>query len=126
MITGVIRRSEERRVIWRISPTGWRKKTQSGRDSIVGVNKFVDEQKQDEEVVLTKIDPALVQKQMEKLGNVKSERDNQKVKRALMELKKKAQVNENLVPPIQDAVREYATVGEICDTLREVFGEHRE
>ena len=102
------------------------KKKQCGEIAIVGVNKFVDEQKQDEQVVLTKIDPILVQKQIEKLRNIKSERDNQKVKTALMKLKEKAQGNENLVPPIQEAVREYATVGEICDTLREVFGEHAE
>jgi methylmalonyl-CoA mutase N-terminal domain/subunit len=41
-------------------------------------------------------------------------------------LKEKAKGTENLVPAIQDAVREYATIGEICDTLREVFGEHTE
>ena len=102
------------------------KKKQGKETVVVGVNKFVDEQKQDEEVVLTKIDPALVRKQIEKLRKVKSERNHQKVRAALTELKKKAQGNENLVPPIQDAVREYATVGEICDTLREVFGEHQE
>ncbi len=102
------------------------KKKQRGEIAIVGVNKFVDEQKQDEEVVLTKIDPALLRKQIEKLRNVKSERNNQKVETALTELKKRAQASENLIPPIQDAVKEYATVGEICDTLREVFGEHTE
>ena len=102
------------------------KKKQNGEVVIVGVNKFVDEQKQDEEVVLTKIDPNLTRKQIEKLQKVKSERNNPKVKDALKVLKEKAKGTENLVPAIQDAVREYATIGEICDTLREVFGEHTE
>ena len=102
------------------------KKKQNGEVVIVGVNKFVDEQKQDEEVVLTKIDPNLTRKQIEKLQKVKSERNNPKVKEALRVLKEKAKGTENLVPAIQDAVKEYATIGEICDTLREVFGEHTE
>jgi len=102
------------------------RKKQNGEVVIVGVNKFVDEQKQDEEVVLTKIDPNLTRKQIEKLQKVKSERNNAKVKDALKVLKEKAKGTENLVPAIQDAVREYATIGEICDTLREVFGEHTE
>ena len=102
------------------------RKKQNGEVVIVGVNKFVDEQKQDEEVVLTKIDPNLTRKQIEKLQKVKSDRNNPKVKEALRVLKEKAKGTENLVPAIQDAVREYATIGEICDTLREVFGEHTE
>lgn len=102
------------------------KKKQTGELVIVGVNKFIDEQKQDEEVVLTKIDPNLAKKQIEKLHQVKSERNNKKVQEALKVLKQTAMGTENLVPAIQEAVKEYATVGEICDTLREVFGEHTE
>jgi len=102
------------------------RKKQSGETVIVGVNKFMDEQKKDEEINLTKIDPHLTRKQIDKLQRVKSERNNPKVKEALKVLKEKARGTENLVPAIQDAVRQYATVGEICDTLREVFGEHTE
>jgi methylmalonyl-CoA mutase N-terminal domain/subunit len=102
------------------------KKKQSGEIVIVGVNKFVDEQKQDEEIVLTKIDSNVTKKQIERLNRVRAERDNKKVERALKVLKEKAMSTENLVLSIQEAVKEYATVGEICDTLREVFGEHQE
>jgi methylmalonyl-CoA mutase N-terminal domain/subunit len=102
------------------------KKKQSGETVIVGVNKFVDEQKQDEEIVLTKIDPGLAEKQIERVRRVKAERDNQKVEKVLKVLKEKAMDTENLIPSIQEAVKAYATVGEICDTLREVFGEHQE
>jgi methylmalonyl-CoA mutase N-terminal domain/subunit len=102
------------------------RRKQSGEIVVVGVNKFVDEQKQDEEVVLTKIDPNITRKQVEKLQKVKAERNNAKVKEALKVLKEKAKGTENLVPFIQDAVREYASIGEICGALREVFGEHTE
>jgi methylmalonyl-CoA mutase N-terminal domain/subunit len=102
------------------------RKKQSGETVVVGVNKFVDEARQDEEIVLTKIDPNLARKQMNRLHQVKSERNSQAVAVALNALKEKAGGTENLIPSIQEAVREYATVGEICDTLREVFGEHRE
>jgi len=102
------------------------KRKQSGEIVIVGVNKFVDEQKQDEEIVLTQIDPIVARKQIERLHRVKVERNNERVKGALEVLKEKAMGEENLVPFILDAVKEYATVGEICDTLREVFGEHQE
>jgi methylmalonyl-CoA mutase N-terminal domain/subunit len=102
------------------------KKKQSGEIVIVGVNRFVDEQNKDEEINLTRIDPHLARKQIEKLQKVKSERNEAKGREALKVLKEKARSAENLVPAIQTAVREYASVGEICDTLREVFGEHTE
>jgi methylmalonyl-CoA mutase N-terminal domain/subunit len=102
------------------------KKKQTGETVVVGVNKFIDEAREDEEIVLTKIDPNLARRQIERLHQVKSERDSQRVAKTLRVLKEKAAGTENLVPAIQDAVREYATVGEICDALREVFGEHQE
>jgi methylmalonyl-CoA mutase N-terminal domain/subunit len=102
------------------------RKKQSGETVVVGVNKFIDESRQDEEIVLTKIDPNLAREQIERLHQVKFQRDSDKAAKTLRVLKEKAMGTENLVPAIQDAVREYATVGEICDALREVFGEHQE
>ena len=64
--------------------------------------------------------------QKEKLSKVKRERNDLRVKETLAILKKAAQGTDNLVPPILEAVKVYATVGEISDTLREVFGEYRE
>ena len=66
------------------------------------------------------------QYQKEKLARVKKERNNTKVKETLAVLKKAAQGTDNVVPPILEAVKVYATLGEISDTLREVFGEYRE
>jgi methylmalonyl-CoA mutase N-terminal domain/subunit len=66
------------------------------------------------------------QYQKEKLARVKKERSNAKVKETLAVLKKAAQGTDNVVPPILEAVKVYASLGEISDTLREVFGEYRE
>ena len=73
-----------------------------------------------------RIRPELEQYQKEKLLKVKNERDNAKVKETLAALGKAARGKDNIVPPILEAVRAYATIGEISDTLREVFGEYRE
>ena len=63
------------------------------------------------------------------MAEVKKKRDNEKVKKTLAEVKAiarlEAKPENNLVPPVLDAVRAYATVGEICDALREVWGEYR-
>jgi methylmalonyl-CoA mutase N-terminal domain/subunit len=102
------------------------KKKQSGEIVVVGVNKFVDEKKQDEEVVLQTIDPSIAKKQFEKLSRIKANRDNERVSQALTSLKEAAGGTDNLMPYVQDAVRSYATIGEICDAMRTVFGEYKE
>jgi len=75
---------------------------------------------------ILRIRPEVEQYQKEKLARVKKERDHAKVKDALSGLKKAAQGTDNVVPPILEAVKVYATLGEISDTLREVFGEYKE
>ena len=64
--------------------------------------------------------------QLEKLAKLKSRRDNANVQKCLDALRRAAQGTENTMPFILDAVRAYATVGEICDALREVFGAYTE
>jgi methylmalonyl-CoA mutase N-terminal domain/subunit len=75
---------------------------------------------------ILRIKPEVEQYQKEKLARVKKERNNAKVKETLAVLKKAAQGTDNVVPPILEAVKVYASLGEISDTLREVFGEYRE
>jgi len=72
-----------------------------------------------------KIDEEVEKFQVEKLKRVKSERDNEKVKASLKELKTAASENKNIIPYIFDSVKTYATLQEIADTLREVFGEYQ-
>ena len=91
---------------------------------IVGMNQFQIEEEPLKD--LLRIKPEAEQYQKEKLSRIKKERDGRKVKETLAALKKAAQGTDNVVPPILEAVKVYATLGEISDTLREVFGEYRE
>lgn len=91
---------------------------------IVGLNQFKTKDEPLKNIL--KIRPEVERFQKEKLQRVKRERDNKLVKEKLAHLKEIAKGKDNLVPPILDAVKVYATVGEISDTLREVFGEYKE
>jgi methylmalonyl-CoA mutase N-terminal domain/subunit len=95
---------------------------EAGSRVIVGLNKF--QVKEDRLRDLLKVDPAVGAKQRARLQEMKSTRDNAAVKQALDALKTAAQGDANLMPLILAAVRNLATLGEICDTLREVFGEY--
>ena len=102
----------------------YQREIEGKRRIIVGVNQFQIEEKPLKDIL--RIQPEVELYQKEKLSKVKRERDNGKVKKILASLKKTAQGTDNLLPPILEAVRAYATLGEISDTLREVFGEYRE
>jgi methylmalonyl-CoA mutase N-terminal domain/subunit len=91
---------------------------------LVGVNKF---QTQDEPLrEILRISPEVERTQKEKLSKIKSERNQGRVRETLANLKRVAQGTGNIMFPILDAVKVYATLGEISDTLRQVFGEYRE
>lgn len=91
---------------------------------VVGVNKFHVEE--DGQRDLLKVNPAVEAQQREKLAKLRSERDNVLVDNTLILLKEKASTDENLMPFILDAVKAYATLGEICNVLRGVFGEYEQ
>jgi methylmalonyl-CoA mutase N-terminal domain/subunit len=97
---------------------------ETGDQKIVGVNAFVEEKEQP--IELLQIDETSQQHQLEKLANLKSRRDNQKVAAKLDSLKRAAEGRDNTMPYILDAVRVYATLGEICDAFRTVFGTYTE
>ena len=90
---------------------------------VVGVNKFQVEEESPKG--LLRVDPTVRVSQIERLKRLKSERDNVRVKNILSELKNAAEGKDNLMPIILDAVKAYATLGEICDALRNVFGEYQ-
>ena len=100
----------------------YQRQTDQEGKTIVGVNKFVMDE--DHELDLLYIDEAIEKEQMENLKRVKQERDNQKVQQLLDKLEQVAKEGGNLVPGILDCVREYTSVGEICSTLRKVYGEY--
>ena len=91
---------------------------------IVGMNEFIVTE--DHKPELLKVDFSVQDQQIKRLKELKAKRDNEKVSRALAELKKIAQSTENIMPAILNAVRVYATLGEISDVLREVFSEYKE
>ena len=102
----------------------WQLEVESGLRTIVGVNKFQVEEKPVEG--LLRVDASVGVNQAKKTQQVRAERDNAAVEKALAALKEGAKdENVNLMPLILDAVRTYATLGEICNVLREVFGEYQ-
>ena len=92
---------------------------------IVGVNRY--EAQEEAPIELLRVDPALEQKQIERVQSTRAQRDGAKVEAALAALKEGAAKDDvNLMPLIVDASREYVTMGEMCDALREVWGVWRE
>jgi len=90
----------------------------------VGVNKFTV--KEEAPRNLLKVAQAVQDAQVKRLAEMKAKRDNAAVTKSLAEIRKAAPGAENLMPHIVAAVRQYATLGEICGVLREVFGEYQE
>jgi methylmalonyl-CoA mutase N-terminal domain/subunit len=87
---------------------------------VIGVNKYQSAGKPT--IELLRVNPGVEQQQLDKLQKLKNERDNQKVNSSLTELRRVAKSDENLMPSIIDAVKQYTTLGEICDVLRAEFG----
>ncbi|MXX48211.1 MAG: methylmalonyl-CoA mutase [Chloroflexi bacterium] len=91
---------------------------------IVGVNRF--ETDEDSDVEIVRVDPTVRERQIEKLERLRDGRDQTAVSAALDAIQQAATTDENLVPLMLDAVKQSATLGEISDSLRQVWGEYRE
>jgi len=104
------------------SAYAYQRAVESGEQVVVGLNKF----QQGDSIPrgLLRVDPTVRESQVAKLEQLKSQRDDTAAGRALEQLKGCARGTDNLMPPIMEAVKCYATLGEICDTLRSVFGEY--
>jgi len=100
----------------------FQREIEKGERIIVGLNRF--QTHEDKLTGLLKVDPEVGAKQVARLAELKSSRDNTVVQKTLAELKTAAQGTDNLMPPILKAVKALATLGEVCDTLRGVFGEY--
>ena len=102
---------------------------EAGQRVIVGVNKYLSETEgamEEEALSLHKANPASVRHQIRRLKQVKAERDNQEVQRQLERLRQAALGKENLMPYVIDAVKTYASIGEIMGLLKEIFGVFQE
>ncbi|MEU7131938.1 methylmalonyl-CoA mutase family protein [Streptomyces sp. NPDC046261] len=111
-------KSEIERNAYRIA-----QETESGERVVVGVNRFrLDEEEPYEPL---RVDPGIEARQRERLARLRAERDGAAVTAALAALKKAAEsTTDNVLPPMKDALRARATVGEVCGALREVWGSH--
>jgi len=103
----------------------YQKKIEEQKKIIVGLNKFQEEE-EELEIELLKIDQEVEREQIKRLGRLKSERNNDLVKKDLEKLKEAARGTKNLVPLVLQAARDYVTEGEIISALKEVFGEYKE
>lgn len=103
----------------------YQKSIENEETIIVGVNKYYSEDDAYNGQLL-KVDEEVGRKQIKKLQQIKSSRDNLRVQDTLEDIRKAAEGDDNLLPLILNSVRSYASVGEICTVLREVFGEHKE
>jgi methylmalonyl-CoA mutase N-terminal domain/subunit len=99
---------------------------EGGDQIVVGVNRFRDEATHTVAPTIQRIDPDGERRQIERVRRVRAERDDAAWRAAVQRLETAARSDENLLPPMIDAVNAYATVGEISDSLRAAWGEHRE
>ncbi len=101
----------------------YQQEVEKGERIIVGVNKFqVDEETT---VPVLRVDPKIEDEQVARLTRIKSDRNGQVVQQALTDLGRAAREDRNLMEPVLAAVHAYGSLGEICNVLREVFGEYR-
>ncbi|UMZ73489.1 acyl-CoA mutase large subunit family protein [Natranaerofaba carboxydovora] len=101
----------------------WQKAVEEKERVIVGVNEYQTEE-EEKDLDTLEVDQEVSNRQEKHLKELREKRDNDKVNTSLEKLKEAAKGEDNLMPYIKDAVKSYATLGEICGTLREVFGEY--
>lgn len=102
----------------------FQKEVESGDKVVVGVNKYEIEEDLETDTDIFSFNPEVERVQKAKLSHLMDERDSDAVASTLRGVRDAASGNENLMPPFLDAVKAYATIGEICDVLRECFGEY--
>jgi methylmalonyl-CoA mutase N-terminal domain/subunit len=123
---GMIRAVEEGYPQREIAESAYRyqREIETGERTIVGVNAFRTEE--EEPIRILRIDETVARAQVERLRAVKSERSAEQVKETLAAVERACKDGTNVMPPIVEAVKAYATLGEICDVFRKVFGAYRE
>jgi methylmalonyl-CoA mutase, N-terminal domain len=105
------------------SAASYHERYRSGQDIIVGVNKYVTDQVDDVEIL--RVDPEAERRQLGRLENFKTNRNQGAVDSRLADLREVAEGDGNLLYPIKDALRDGASIGEVCGAMRNVFGEYR-
>jgi methylmalonyl-CoA mutase, N-terminal domain len=124
---GSVKAVEERFMQREIEDSAYRyqREVEMGDRIIVGVNRYATEGADDPAMELHTIDETLRDRQAEHLAALRESRDNAAVANALADLKRAAEGTDNLLYPMKEALAELATLGEVSDTLRDVFGTYR-
>jgi methylmalonyl-CoA mutase N-terminal domain/subunit len=105
------------------SAFGYHERYRLKQDVVVGVNEMVEDSAEVEEIL--SVDPESERDQLTRLKAFKSNRDQALTDQRLKELKQAAEGSDNLLPPIRQALKDHASVGEVCGALRDVFGEYQ-
>ena len=105
------------------SAISYQERYRTGQDVIVGVNKYVTDVADDVDIL--KVDPEAEKRQLERLAKFKANRDQEELDRKLEELREVARGDDNLLHPIKEALRAGGSIGEVCNAMRDVFGEYR-
>jgi methylmalonyl-CoA mutase N-terminal domain/subunit len=105
------------------SAWGYQERYRIGQDVVVGVNKFVEDDIEIED--LLKVDPATERGQVQRLTQFKADRDQELVARRLEDIRGAARGTDNLLPYLKDALRDRCSMGEVCGAMRDVFGEYQ-
>jgi methylmalonyl-CoA mutase N-terminal domain/subunit len=105
------------------SAFGYHERYRTEQDVVVGVNRYVEEDAEVEEIL--RVDPAGERAQVERLEQFKADRDQELAARRLEELREAARGRENLLRPLRRALADRCSVGEVCGALRDVFGEYQ-
>ena len=106
------------------SAWGYEERYRQKQDIVVGVNQYVTDQV--DEVEILRVDPESERQQLERLEAFKSDRDAEAVQARLEELRAACRGTDNLLPPMRAALKERASLGEVCGVMREEFGEYSE
>jgi methylmalonyl-CoA mutase, N-terminal domain len=105
------------------SAFGYHERYRTKQDVVVGVNEYVEDEAEVEEIL--SVDPESERAQVERLKAFKAERDRELADRRLAELRTAAEGTDNLLPPLRAALRDRCSVGEVCGALRQVYGEYQ-
>ncbi|MCW3007114.1 MAG: methylmalonyl-CoA mutase [Solirubrobacterales bacterium] len=105
------------------SAWGYQERYRTGQDIVVGVNKYVEDEIEIED--LLKVDPATEHGQVDRLAAFKADRDQELVASRLESIRETARGTDNLLPVLKDALRDRASMGEVCGAMRDVFGEYQ-
>jgi methylmalonyl-CoA mutase N-terminal domain/subunit len=124
---GSVKAVEKRFMQREIEESAYRYQREVEREDrvIVGVNRYTSGGTDDPDMELHTVDETIRERQKERLSELRESRDNAAVEKALTRLKDAAEGSENLLYPMKEALAELATLGEVSDTLRGVFGEYR-